>query len=263
MSRIPVLRNVSPTTRGPDPDTRDVVLEQFQGALKATEAKLGDILHELADISDSIGHLRNDYERLSQSTERAVEDAARISSADATKNRRDLSNDRFRAAGNLWEEFDEFYKRARLAVVTHFATTQAARDPAHREEAERIRDMLLTLFPDPCPEDLADPRRLETLVAGWGLPYMPETDDLARTARGIQQRAIDLRISYLWNPGGRRLDGADWLQEDGGSELWQHCEEGDPYAFVVRPAFLVDGRVVGRLQVFLGPPKRAHHTKRA
>lgn len=166
--------------------------------------------------------------------------------ADATRQRQDVGSEQHRSVVDVWEQFDDLYTQQVRGLANILgARLEPDPDEERRPKAKLVHDMMAVLFPS-SPVEPPGPTDLETLLGRLDLPVdQQRLAELTDAARTIHAAAAELGVTYLWT-----VDTA-WIADHTEQiEFWADCDEADPPAFVVRPAFTVNGKVIGTTMLF-------------
>lgn len=242
-----MLQLESATNQRWDAHTRNTQLEAQVRQLIATNATLTvrqDALDKLIPVIYDLRRSVAVVPELVQMVHRHDVDF-RNRMADATRQRHDIGSERHRSVVDVWHQFDDLYKQVR--GLANILNKQLEPDPveARRPKARLVHDMMAVLFPSSAVESHG-PTDLETVLSRFD-PSIEQQRlaELTDTASAIHAAAAELGVTYLWT-----VDTA-WIANNREQiEFWADCDEADPPAFVVRPAFTINGKVIGTTMLF-------------
>lgn len=225
--------------------TRNTQLEaevrRLHDTLTARLAALDALIPVIHELRSSVA----DVPKLVQLVQRHEKDF-RERMAEATRQRHDIGSEQHRSAVDVWQQFDNLYTQ-KVRGLANILGALLPPDPVEirRPKAKLVHDIMAVLFPS-SPVETPGPTDLEILLGRLNLPVDQQLlGELTDAARTIHAAAVELGVTYLWT-----VDAAWVAKHPNQTEFWTDCDEADPLAFVVRPAFTINDKVIGTTMLF-------------
>ncbi|MGW5158663.1 hypothetical protein ACWEPN_24575 [Nonomuraea wenchangensis] len=197
---------------------------------------------EVAGLRPTIEWLNAEVRRLAEVVERHESDI-RDRLASHTRGRADTITDRHRHYAEISDRFNSFYQQDIRPFVRRLRPRlDACPDEPRRPEASLISRLLMAMFDGPA----VDSDLFTALLAQVNVPADDSSASaLLKTARQLRQDAEAGGLEHRW------MFDHDPLQAGTEPrEIFTGCDDHDPAAFVVRPAFLVENTPLSPPMIF-------------
>ncbi|MEV6695376.1 hypothetical protein AB0M35_28310 [Micromonospora sp. NPDC051196] len=200
------------------------------------------LTRQMASVVDPIDALRAQVAELRGGLARYELDL-RDRLADMARNRTDTTTQRHREYGEIGLSFDALYlQRVRPLVANAEPKLRRNRAERWRPGAELVRQILEALFG----RAEANLEWIRKELPRQGIPADDSTLwRLLKEALVLRERASSVGLAHEWSFDDR------WVpHEPMNRDVWAGCTAEDPIAFVVKPAFVVEGRALTKPIVF-------------